>query len=550
MDMLRLLRTLRYVPPHAVVWRVWARVKRQYYKLPVYGVRGVWRGADERPLRWVGVEVVLGDIQRGQALAEGRWVLAGQELLLGVPPRSWSPPKAQALQHFEMHYHEWLADLRAAGRPDVARMLVADWLLQFGHYHPLAWHPYPTSLRIVAWLTHGGWLLAEADDVFKAAVMGALRAQLAYLRQNCEWDLGGNHLVKNLKALLLGALACEDNETLLWAEAELLRALHHQILPDGAHDERTPHYHAQVLQDVLETRAVLRNAGHGGGGVWDAWAAKMGKTLAFYTYPDGGLGLWNDGVEGDRTRIEALLRQSLDEGAVTPTCLVHAGYARLGAGEGKKAWGVVFDAGKIGPDENPGHAHADTLALEFWVGAQRVVVNQGTLAYQHPLRHALRATAAHSTLVIEGIDSAEVWGGHRVGRRPKQVTVQEVQAGCHVVGAHDGYRHLGLTHKRTLKLVEGELQGEDALMGDLAGKRAWVRFHLHPAITVRQTHEEQAELTLPNGTVLVFACMGGRLAVQPSRYAAQFNQLVPSQQLAIRVQKPCMTWSFSQKRSA
>ncbi|MFN7162941.1 MAG: heparinase II/III family protein [Pseudomonadota bacterium] len=554
MDVLRLLRTLWYVPPQALAWRLWARLKRQYYTLPMYGVRGVWQSQGlQPPLKWVGIEIVPGNALRGNALADGRWLLAGQDLPLGVPPRSWLPARAQALQHFEMHYHEWLADLRAADRPETARKLVADWLLQFAHYHPTAWHPYPTSLRIAAWLTYGGWLLAEAEDDFREAYHVALHAQLNYLRHNCEWDLGGNHLIKNLKALLLGALAREDGAALLWAEGALINALRHQILPDGAHDERTPHYHAQVLQDILEIRAALRASGHSGGGVWDTWIAQMAQALAFYTYPDGRLGLWNDGVEGDASRLATLL--GYGGNAPAPSCLKAAGYARLQAGKGKRVLGVMFDAGKVGPDENPGHAHADTLAFELWLGTERVVVNQGTLAYQHPLRHALRSTAAHSTLQLEGTESAEVWGGHRVGRRPKYVVLEEREPGRVVAGSHDGYRHMGLTHKRVLQLEDAPevaLQGHDFLSGPLLNgvrqhQRVWVRFHLHPKVQVRQLNEQQAELTLPSGATLQFACTGGRLTVQPSRYAGQWNVLTPTQQLAVRVQQPEVSWRFSLK---
>jgi len=538
----RLLRTLWYVPVSALLWRLRARVLRRYYASPLYNLRALPGVAGAGPLLLSGVALVPGVRARGEAIAAGQWRLAGQEYPLGLPPRTWLP-KLQPLQVFELHYHEWLADLVAADRPEVARQVLASWLLAFAHYHPTVWHPYPLSLRVVSWLTHGRWLLAEADPDLREAFEATLRAQIHHLRHNCEWDLGGNHLIKNLKALVLGGLALQDDALLGWAESQLQQALARQILPDGAHDERSPHYHAQVLQDVLETRAALRNAGKGGG-PWDAWAARMGAALAFYTYPDGQLGLWNDGELGDPVRLAHLVRES---GAVEISdTLAAAGYVRAQQGP----LGLMLDAGRVGPDENPGHAHADTLALEFWHGAQRVVVNGGTLAYQHKLRGYFRSTAAHSTLEVVGENSAEVWAEHRVGRRPRRVgfTRTDAPAQIQLEAWHDGYRYLGpgagLGHRRKLTLTARDLSGEDMLAGWVPGVRAWVRFHLHPAIKVRQTDEQRALLTLPDGTQLEFSCSGGRLALQPSRYAPQFNQLQETSQLAIRATQPTIAWAF------
>ncbi len=534
----RLLRTLWYVPPQAVLWRLWARLRRRYYTSPFYNLRALASPTAATPLHYPGIALIPGQEGRGAAIAAGRWLLAGQEFPLGAPPRSWLP-KAQPLQVFELHYHEWLADLAAANKPALARQLLADWLLQFAHYHPIVWHPYPLSLRIVAWLTYGRWLLAEAEPDFKEAFEQALRAQLMHLRRNCEYDLGGNHLIKNLKALLLGGLALPDGALVLWAEDRLLRALAHQVLPDGAHDERSPHYHAQVLQDVLEVRAALRGSGAGGGGVWDTLAIRMGEALAFYTYPDGGLGLWNDGEVGDAVRVARLVQES--GAGAAPSALPDAGYVRLAAA----ALGLVLDAGKVGPDENPGHAHADTLALEFWCGPQRVVVNSGTLAYQHPLRGFFRSTAAHATLELGGQSSAEVWAEHRVGRRPQQTGLAMIEDGQGVRAWHDGYRHLGVKHTRTLGLTAAGLTGTDALEGRGVGKaRALVRFPLHPAVQVKPVGDDKALLTLPSGPTLLFTCEGGVLNLQPARYTPQFNTLQPTQQLVVRLRGKELRWSF------
>ena len=550
----RLLRTLSYIPPEAIRWRLMARAKQYYYRSPLFGLGDLKASAVAEP-RWVGVELVAGNPVVGQELATGKFSFVGQMLPLEIPPRTWLPAQASALWIFTLHYHEWLADLRAAGQRAVAQRLVGDWLVRYGGYHPVVWHPYPVSLRLVAWLTHGAWLLEGAEEELKQAFYESLQRQAVYLVDNPERDLGGNHLLKNLKAMIYAGLALDRSEMYMRSMAELLRQLHVQVLSDGMHYELTPMYAAQVLRDLLEVRAVLRKFSGAGGGspkLLDDAVRRLGTALAFFVHGDGRLAQFNDGAELDEVAVGQLLRLSGADDA--PEILRAAGYARLQRG----AMLVLMDGGKVGPDENPGHAHADTLSFEMSVGRERIVVNGGTYAYQHALRNVFRGTAAHSTVSLDGQDSAEVWGGFRVGRRPKVVTLS-LQGGAETLpggdiwaeGSHDGYRHLGVMHRRKL-LVAGDgsrLRGEDEMVFQKGvTNRVKAHFHLHPDVAVRLLSDTSAELETLAGVRIRLVIEGGRLDVKDSRYAPQFGKLVPTRQLIIHgkpVNAMCrMGWRF------
>ncbi|TKW60843.1 MAG: hypothetical protein DI628_08110 [Blastochloris viridis] len=535
---LRLGRTLRYVPLEAIKWRLLARAKRFYYASPLYGLQDLMPDDAGEP-HWVGVELFGGDPAAGTAMAKGQFTFAGITLPLATGAdgslRTWLPTQASALWVFHLHYHEWLADLRAAGQRAVARQLVADWLLSFGRYHPVAWHPYPTSLRVVAWLTHGHWLLDGADDDLRQAFYACLYRQAAYVMANPELDLGGNHLLKNLKAMIYGGLALEQADMYAQGMAGLLRQLPVQILPDGMHYELSPLYAAQVLRDLLEIRAVLRNAGGAPKPVEEA-VRKLGTALGMFVHGDGGLALFNDADVLDAPYVAQLLRQSGADDA--PEILPDAGYARLSRG-GMSAW---FDAGKVGPDENPGHAHADMLSFELDIGRERVVVNGGTYAYQHALRNTFRATASHSTVSLEGVDSAEVWGGFRVGRRPREVELV-LQGGAEplpggdiwVEGSHDGYAYVGAQHRRKLVMAAdgSRMRGEDEITFRKPSRRVRAHFHIHPDVNVRLVSDSEAELETAAGVRIAVKVDGGRLDVRDSRYAPHFGVMKPCRQLLV-----------------
>lgn len=550
MDVPRLIRTLRYVPPRALAWRVRAKALQMYYRMPFAGLGALALKAAPH-VAFVGPELVPGDVERGKDLALGRFTLAGLPQTLRLPDDThgmdWFPPRVSPLGIFELHYHEWLADLKAAGARETAQRLVGDWLMQFGSYHPVAWHPYPTSLRLVAWLTHGNWLLEGAPDDMKEAFAFMLARQLAYLDKNCEYDLGGNHLLKNLKALVYGGFALEGQQELRTrALAEFLRELDAQILPDGTHFELSPMYHAQVLRDAMEVRAFVRKATGSSNTALDAAVHKLGTTLAFFCHGDGKLALFNDAAELTQPYVQTLLRQSGADDA--PSLLPDAGFARVQRGKTL----LLFRAGQVGPDENPGHAHADTLSFELSYGKERIITNQGTYAYQDRLRNTLRGTAAHSTVDVEGQNSAEVWGNFRVGRRPTQVVLDaKAPEGGDVVllGAHNGYRHLGVRHARKIVVAADgtRLRGEDELIDapsfltsllrlitqSRPPARIMAHFPLHPTVDARLISEQEAELTLPGGSTWRFTIASGRLDMKDSRYAPQFGTLMTSRQIII-----------------
>lgn len=210
-----------------------------------------------------------------------------------------------------------------------------------------------------------------------------------------------------------------------------------------------------------------------------------------------------------------------------PIWLRDSGYIRLAAGPAV----ALLDVAPIGPDDLPGHAHADTLSFELSLFGQRVIVNGGTSRYgTGPERLAERGMAAHSTVQLDGADSSEVWGGFRVARRarPREVAVSvadspvrapaETEAGrpdrcdqaahgassrrqgCRVSAAHDGYRRLPgrPVHRRSWCLTGEGLVVSDVLEGDYA--EAVARFHLHPAVRIErdQIAPGDAPDTYPN----------------------------------------------------
>lgn len=529
------LRMLRHLRAAQVLARLRARALAPWFESALYGALCL-RPRQGTALLRVPPRPWPGDAENGRRILEGRLRLIGRERPFAERP-DWSAADAPLLWRFTLHYFDWLADLAATGQATAprARALIEDWIAAHPRPEGLAWHPYPLSLRLYAWLAQARFLTAGDDGRFQASFLRSLDRQARHLGRSLERDLGGNHLIKNLKALIAAGLCLEGHAGRVRPGLALLeRQVKLQILPDGGHYERSPYYHLQVLCDLLDLRDLLADAAQVP--AWlDEAIGRMGRALAFFRHGDGGLALFNDGGVGAPAMIDAAMDRRGGP-AAPPAALGDSGYYRLAA----KGSLALLDAGPCCPDDLPGHAHADALSFELSDGPQRIVVNGGTYAYQdQPWRNRFRGTAAHSTVEIDGQDSAEVFGAFRLGRRPRAVgATRSGEDGLAVEAHHDGYAHLGLLHRRRLELSgDGQLlSGEDRverIRASGTGNIASAHFHLHPTVAAVAQADGAIRLTFPGGAWR-FEHDGDHPLIEPSLYSPGFYERFETRQIVLR----------------
>lgn len=516
----RAVRTVRHLTPRQIAWRLWLAGRfRVYERLP--GLAAVALGRPAAASR-DGIAAIAGWVARkypgvrshrrrqlAEEAAAGRFTFLGRSVEFGPGPVNWRPPGTSRLWQYHLHYGEYVAALALAAQEtldarwaDRAWALVDEWRATNPPGSRPGWEPYPLSLRVVHWTMALGALSAAARAAGRLApFVQSLATQGRFLARHLEYHLGGNHLVKNAKALFVLGTLLEGPEAAGWRRrgaALLLSELRRQILPDGGHVERSPLYHGIVLEDVLDCLALAEASPPGARAFEDdelrdlrATAGRMASWLEAMRHPDGGLALFNDCVvAGDPDPDEllayavALLGRRAGDGAPV-VALPSSGYYVIRSGAGR----MVIDCGAVGPDELPAHAHADTLSYELAWGTERIVVDSGTGDYAlDERRRYVRSTVAHNTVMVDGAEQSEVWASHRVGRRARPLGARLHSDSDTVMftGAHDGYARLGVFHHRHVIVLGGAWIIVDELLG--RGRHRFESFvHLHPAL-----HAERA----------------------------------------------------------
>ncbi len=312
-------------------------------------------------------------------------------------------------------------------------------------------------------------------------LMGSIAIQIRWLQFNLETHIQANHLFENLAALAcVGSIfdGAEAAELLTAVQPMLERELEEQILEDGCHYERSPMYHLRMLwlvEMLVEVGApVIRS-------VVDGLPERMQVALDCLRHPDGEICQFNDAAQGIYSDgWNRMAHRGLEHGRCRLLGISATGMRMVITWWSMRVW--------LGRDHQPGHAHADYLSFELSLDGERLITDTGIGTYDPGANRSYdRSTAAHSTVEIDGQNSAEVWGCFRVGRRvvPEVVEWTPRGDGFMFQAEHAGYLHLPsrAMHLRRIAWTDEEIQIEDTVTV-LSAVSAVSRIHFAPACGV------------------------------------------------------------------
>jgi hypothetical protein len=381
-----------------------------------------------------------------------------------------------------------------------------------------------TARRIQNWL-YAWQALGELDEDFAAELGASIALQAAHVHAQLTPER--NHRTLELYALFLVALALPEldrDDLLRFAIDELHRDLVAAFRADGVHRESSTHYHMVVLRTFVAVRENARRYGIRLPAAYDERLARACEFALHAHRPDGRIPALSDSDGGGYRELLALAGRLLGradfrwaasagrEGA-PPGCrnasFPHGGYffQRSGWGENGTPYAderfLVFDCGPLG---DGGHGHYDLLSVEIAAGGRPLVVDPGRFTYSEHganLRRWFKGTAAHNTVVVDGLDQTPYRRGKPKGpvaqaRFLGRVTDDgfDVLAGAVVSPQYEA------VHERRVVFVRGEhWLIEDHLRGDRP-HRYDLRFHLPPDAWGRTAVEGNA-VHAP-GVALVF----------------------------------------------
>ena len=348
------------------------------------------------------------------------------------------------------------------------------------------------AVRAVNWLWAAA-LFADAPEFTPTVKRRFLKAMLQFgnhIIANLEYaGTNGNHYLSNGVGLLfLGILLSDFSEAAAWRRKGLeivWGEMEQQVHPDGVDFEQSIGYHGLVAEFWYSCVALCeRNHVPVPPPVRDRLERMFDFMLAI-TRPDGTFPQIGDNDDGRLAKLDEepigshrrhlavgaamfgrgdLLAAADDavEAAVWLCGPGVLGLAKDATEQPSTAFPqggfyvmrshqavTVIDAAEVGMRGIGGHGHNDVLSFDLWAAGAPVLVDSGTFTYTAdlPARQAMRSTAAHNALRIDGEETSRLGGERWVwlienDAHPFGLSWQSDAERDVFQGSHDGYRRL------------------------------------------------------------------------------------------------------------
>ena len=398
----------------------------------------------------------------------------------------WHRPefaKGTRLWKLTINYHEYLIDVANKWKNEGVDSKWGKWfechVKEWMRHNPLGtkgygfdnWNSYALSLRIVSWIRVCAIVGDFMSHDFKRDFVNWLAVQSRFLGENIEYDILGNHIVKNWKALMWAGTFFGDKLLLEEGRKTFVRYVSPQFTKSGMHEELSPMYAAIVLGDIHDVMAF--------GGIREAMLLEVEKKLSSCL---GYLSFGNDWARFNDSCFGMALPP--DNFKKSFGSFAFDGYV----GGRYENWQWMADCGAPVVGRQPGHAHCDALSFEFGRMGDKIFTNAGVYEYNPGERRVYsRSSVAHNTLSVEGHEQHEMWKAFRCGRLGNAQGLkwshgeEEDSWSGAFVSFDESYRH-----KRKMTLSENKITCDDDF-SSVKGLSGTLNFHLTPGYYAKAT---------------------------------------------------------------
>ena len=397
------------------------------------------------------------------------------------------------LWKLNLNYHEFLIDIAYSFEKTkdnkyikYIEKTITDWFEQ----NPLGtigygqdnWNSYAISLRIISWIKIYQCLGNDFSINFKELFIKLLWIQSRFLKDNLEYDILGNHLIKNWKALQWSKCFFKTNE-FDKSITSLEKHVFIQFTEDKFHEELSPMYSAIVLEDLLEVYLIDNDS------VKEDLIHGLFKNINFLSFSNN-YSFFNDSVTNNGVQLNSLSDFYFKLFPQKKEIPFEGNFNIDGyIGFKNSNTHLIIDLAKVVIGNQPGHLQCDAMSFEFSKNGNKIFTNSGTYEYNYGARrYYSRSTQSHNTLKYSNFDQSEIWGSFRVARQAQTdyEIISQSNKNLKATGRVSGFDfNNNIVHQREFNCSDTKLRIKDILISSTKADDSKIFYHFTPEYSIK-----------------------------------------------------------------
>lgn len=375
-----------------------------------------------------------------------------------------------------------------------------DWVEENPFLYGVNWmSPMEIAIRSYQWLITYSIIKDKAEEKFKKDILKAIINSTEYVSNNfSKYSSANNHLIVEAAIVSIIGYCIQPIHNQNWFNIGndiLKKQIPLQVHEDGVNKEQATHYHAFVLDMMLQYNIFLKKIGYAP--LHEELIFKMAEFIG-YIYNNGDIVEFGDSddakildFDGKRKNYYTFVLQLASiyyKKQLIETNNLYSevkflignlfvknkneiceykylnikvypkgGYCVL---NNKKDF-LLFDVGELGFGSIAAHGHADALSIVYHNNNNPIFIDSGTYIYnvEHMWRNYFRETENHNTLSVEGKSQSKIEGPFLWSKKAK-VSLSDYGENKNLVyfkAQHEGYfpgiHQRAITHLKSENII-------------------------------------------------------------------------------------------------
>lgn len=382
---------------------------------------------------------------------------------------------------YHLHYFDFLNSKKIDSKTKIKK--INNWINIQNKIFDERYDPYPLSLRLVNFIK-----FSIENDYYNKKFINSIYNQFTFLKKRIEYNIQGNHLLTNLKAIIFSSIFFRDNFNInldITILRTLKNELNNQFTSNFFHKEGSLLYQRIILEDLFDIYLLIKNSNikipYNFLIIFIKGIYKSSYYLYFSNFK---INHFNDSfIRKDLTSENKLFKkikkefpdiQINDEYFISNNWIIYK----------KFDYKMIINSFDNFLYYQPGHIHASLLSFELEIKKIKVFSNRGVSTYADNLKRKIeRSTRSYNTLQINTDNIHDTWKSFRIGRRAKIIDsqIKSISNKIFISLSHNGYYQAYRTyHKRNFILEENKITIIDSLNKDFKSSKQNVKVRFYP----------------------------------------------------------------------